>query len=443
MLWPMLNYDRFIFESYSFDSSSGRIELRYSLDGDLQFTEALDIPVEAITRADHPDLDKALFMLHLIGGISYYKTCLPKKIEVLSGSLSKEQAAFWNDVYENGLGEFFYKNNVDFRELIKFPQSTDAAKPRISNNESRITKVLATIGGGKDSLVTAELLKAAEIPTTLLRIGDHPLIRESAKMAKLPLLAVKRHLSPTLFELNARGAYNGHIPITAYLSTLSVIVAMLTEHTDVAFSNERSANEGNTTLHGKEINHQWSKSLLFEKAFQDYLENYVTKDVRYTSILRPLSELHIAKLFTEYPQHFSCFSSCNANWKIAEAARGATRWCGHCPKCAFAFVLFAAFLPKKTMLEIFERDLFAQDTLIPLYRELLGLEGIKPFECVGTPEETRAAFELAHRRGEWNNTPVIRAYLEGTRATDEEIDRCLAPTDEHAIPTELLHVLPN
>ena len=74
-------------------------------------------------------MDRALFNLHLAIGIGYYKAYCPKKIEIKSGVLNKEQAKFWNKLYERGLGEFFYKNQIDFRNLIKFPHQEKKIKP--------------------------------------------------------------------------------------------------------------------------------------------------------------------------------------------------------------------------------------------------------------------------------------------------------------------------
>ena len=85
-------------------------------------------------------------------------------------------------------------------------------------------------------------------------------------------------------------------------------------------------------------------------------------------------------------------------------------WCGKCPKCAFVFALYAAYLPKKALTEIFGKNLFDDAALIPLYKELLGLKGFKPFECVGTPEETKEAFHLAQKRGDLNDTVVMKMF---------------------------------
>ncbi len=430
----------------------------YSLDNELHFTETLTLPTmlqirPEVLAQDKAALNAAISALHIMGGISYYKTCLPKTIEMRSGTMSTLQANFWNTVYENGLGEFFFNNKIDYRKLIRFP-SDGPPMPNLTERSASSAKrgkkrVLVPIGGGKDSMVTIELLREAGYDITLFRLGAHPLLDELASIAGLPLITVDRQLSPTLFKLNEEGALNGHIPITAYLSFLTIILAILYGFDAVVMSNERSANYGNVKYLGREINHQWSKSLEFERLFQSYVHQFITPDIDYFSLLRPLSELHIAKLFTRFPQYFEHVTSCNANWKILKdtlkaglpAVARSGGWCGKCPKCAFVFSLLAGFLPKETLVSMFGKNLYDDATLKPLYRELLGLEGFKPFECVGTPEETLSAFILAQERGELSDTPIMQVAMDEATLPDDVhamMEEQLTPSPHHAIPAMYL-----
>jgi hypothetical protein len=369
----------------------------------------LDIPKET--------LYSALFALHLMGGTSYYKTCCPKTIEVRSGELTKEQADFWNTVYTKGLGEFFYQNKIDFHGLVNFPISNVTLSPSKGDiaedglRRAQPDKVLIPIGGGKDSVVTVESLRESGAEITLLRMGTHPLIDEMVQTMDISCINIKRQLSPSLFRLNEEDALNGHIPITGYLSALTVVIALLYGFDKIAMSNERSANEGNTEYLGEKINHQWSKSEEFEKMFQNYIHDFIDPSLNYKSHLRSMNELEIVEKFVQYPQYFHCTTSCNKNWKIVSKKETDNVWCGKCPKCAFVFCLFAAKLPKEKLIEIFGKNLYEDESLIPLYMKLLGEEGFKPFECVGTSEETKEAFELAHKRGDLDDTPIMQLYL--------------------------------
>jgi hypothetical protein len=442
----MTAYSTFIFDSYSWHPETGVVDLHYSMDDVLKFTERLKFPMPAKSISPSPmALEQALLALHLIGGISYYKTYLPKRIEIRSGVLTKEQAAFWNSLYENGLGEFFYKNDIDFEGLINFPASALKANAPTPNPAPVASRVFVPVGGGKDSIVAWELLMAGGFSPALVRLGGHPFIDRMAEIADLHLMTIDRHLAPELFKLNAEGALNGHVPITAYLQFATLFLSLLHGERAVVMSNERSANIGNVEYRGKEINHQWSKSLEFEKMFSDYVKNFITTDVSVFSILRPMSELKIVEIFSKQAKYFDVFTSCNANWKLVKE-KTATRWCGHCPKCAFVYACAAAFLDKPTLMTIFEKDLFADASLIPLYKQLLSVEGFKPFECVGTPEETAAAFILARKKANHDDTPVMQMFINDALPTIKDpkklVEETLAMSKEHIIPKEFQKILP-
>lgn len=440
----MDRFDSFIFESYDYDPTEGRIRLRYSLDGQISFVETLELPQNPLSDIDESTLDRALLALHLAGGMSYYKTFIPKRIEVKSGELSEEQAAFWNEFYEKGLGEFFYKNTVDFRDLVNFPFNDAPSSPLEAAEMADPKRVLIPIGGGKDSMVTVELMKKAGYDATLFRVGSHPLIRTLAEKAGLQLLSVERHLSPELFKLNEQGALNGHVPITGYLSFLSIVISILYGFDAVTFSNEHSSSYGNVEYLGSQINHQWSKSLEFEQMFQAYLQHFVGSPVAYFSPIRPLSELAVTKIFAGYPQYFPLTTSCNSNWRILKEKPN-EKWCKTCPKCAFAFAMFAAFFPPETVIKTVGGNLFDDKSLIPLYKELLGLEGFKPFECVGTPEETRAAFLLAGKQAMWKESEAMQMFqkdcLPQIKNPEQLIEKTLKPSGDHAIPGTFAKIL--
>ncbi len=446
----MKSYSTFRFSSYSWNHHAGKISLRYMLDDDEYFEETILLPEgvdDERLNKHYWQIERLLFALHIIGGISYFKTCLPRTIKVDSGPLNLAETKFWNTVYEKGLGEFFYQNNIDFRGIVKFPVVKNKEPPNPeklpamtlrSAKKSTTPRILVPIGGGKDSMATVELLRKSGANVTLLRMEPHPIIDELSHASGMPMMTVRRMLSGNLFDLNKEGALNGHVPITAYLSILASLMALLYDFDAVAMSNERSANEGNVEYKGAVINHQWSKSVEFERMLRRYLKDTVRTEVDYFSALRPLSELKIAEIFTRYPQYFERTTSCNKNWKILEEERSDTRWCGSCPKCAFVFTCMAAFLPKKELLTMFGGNFYESDALLPLYRELLGLEKFKPFECVGTPDETKAAFLLAHKRGDLNGTVAMKMFvhdvLPGISDGDALIETAMKPTGEHFIP---------
>jgi len=396
----------FTFKSYAFDDAQKKITLRYEMDAQ-EFVETLELPTHPTVDYSEEELGAALFNLHIIGGVSYYKAKCPRTIQVDSGELDKEAAQFWNEVYTHGLGEFFYENKIDFRGLVQFPVGTDELSftPR---DEKGTGKILLPFGGGKDSVVSAELLAGGGHPYTPFVLGQHDFLIKTLEERGHHPLQVKRHLDPQLFELNKQGAYNGHIPISAYIACLTIVLGILYGYEYVVLSNEHSASQGNVEYLGEEINHQYSKSLAFESAFIKHIQRTTTKKVHYFSLLRSWSELRIAEEFAKYPQYFGEVTSCNRNFKIHEA-HPAQRWCGECPKCAFVFLLFAVYIPKEKLIEMFGQNVLNAPALKDLFMGLLGKTDAKPFECVGTYEEVNEAFWRLSQREEWAHDVIVKA----------------------------------
>lgn len=422
----------FTFSGYDLDRTKGLARFYFDLERKneaYRFVETLRFPARGIRWNDIPHelIKRILNDLSFAFGISYWKLYCLKDIETPFTSLTKNQAAFWNAVYIKGLGEFYYKNKIDFRGLVEFPHelSTDSMPrlPRPSlalrarNDGALKNRSLLQLGGGKDSIVSAELLKKAKKPFTLFMLNESPLQRRVAKLVGTDSIIFTRTLDPQLFTLNAHSdTFNGHVPISVLYAFSGLFAAILYDYRFVIASNEASASYGNIRYKGAEINHQWSKSVEFELLFRNYVGNCITPDVTYFSLLRPFDEMQIARMFSRHTKYFSTFSSCNENFKIirplgtASALRTTERWCGHCPKCAFVFTSLAAYLPKKEVVRIFGKNLFAEPRLALLFQELLGIKNFKPFECVGTPEETRHAFTLASERGEYRDDAIMKVF---------------------------------
>ncbi|OGH02846.1 MAG: hypothetical protein A2798_00205 [Candidatus Levybacteria bacterium RIFCSPHIGHO2_01_FULL_37_17] len=405
-----MNSIQFTFKGYTYDLEKGQASFDYSVEGEEshQFVEKIYFPS---VEAEIPEqfLKKIFDNLSLILGISYWKLYCPKQIIIQKNSLNREQADFWNKVYTKGLGEFFYKNKIDYRGLIKFPYEVNAASVI---SIPRKTRSLVLLGGGKDSIVTSEKFKEMEKPFDILMIGEHAIPLKIAKIiGKIPIV-IKTELDTKLFELNQRqDTYNGHVPVSAIYAFLGIMAAAFYDYSEVVVSNEKSANFGNVNYLGEEINHQWSKSEEFERLFQDYSQKFITPDVEYSSYLRELDEFEITEIFSKYNKYFTVFSSCNRNFKINSDDRNkGKRWCGECPKCLFVFILLSAFIPKQELIGIFGKNLFEDEKLLPLLKETIGVSGFKPFECVGTPQEAKKALEIASKRDEYKEDSLMKFY---------------------------------
>jgi UDP-N-acetyl-alpha-D-muramoyl-L-alanyl-L-glutamate epimerase len=415
---PFIEYNRpmnknltFVFRGYSHNLKKGEVVFSFGFRGEknIDFAEKISFP-PVVSQIPEALLKSLLNNLMLILGISYWKLYCPKEIVIKSNFLTKEQAEFWNIVYTKGLGEFFYKNKLDFRGLINFPYIKEAeAKPV---DLLRSDRALLGIGGGKDSIVVAEMLKKQNKDFDVLLEADK-IKQEVASVIGKDTFTIKRELDSKLFSLNnEKGVYNGHVPISVAYAFWGIMACVFYDYNAFLVGNEKSANYGNVEYLGVMINHQWSKSEEFEKLFNEYAKKFITPSIEYSSPLRNMTELQVVEEFVKYPKYFKVFSSCNRNFRINKVLRQAQglRWCGECPKCLFVFICLAAFLPKKEVLSIFDKNLFEDKDLIPLLEELIGVRNFKPFECVGTQEETKEALEKIIIKGEFNDSVLIKHF---------------------------------
>lgn len=379
---------------------------------------------------------KILSALHIALGVSYWKTRIPKQLIISGDPLTPAEAAFWNLVYTKGLGEFFYKNNVDFRGLVDFPSG--GAGPEIPLAHATGGKgALVLLGGGKDSIVTAQILKKHSVPFSFFALHPQGIHRTIATAAGAPLVSLSRSLDAKLFELNKDpGVLNGHIPISAIYAVTGIFAGLLYGYDAVVASNEQSANYGNVSYLGEEINHQWSKSFEFEVAMRALMTHSFQSTIEYFSLLRPIHEFRIVEHFSAYPAYFPLFVSCNVNFKVEGTAT--PMWCGRCAKCAFVYLLLSAFISKERLVSIFGHDLYADEALEATFEELLGLRAIKPFDCVGTPQEAASALFLAAATGAYQKAPMFGRLLTRVQRVYTNPDALIAQarrvSPEHAIP---------
>ena len=433
----------FHFEGFYYDEPSATARLRYRFDDRYRFEETIRFPTSAapLSRAQRTALEQALRLLHLFAGISYYKAAIPPRIEIDTGPLDTRTAALVQTLYRHGLGEFAYRNGIRLHDRIHFPVDSDTHAPGAI--ELPLTNgPLVAVGGGKDSIVSIEAMRQGNEPVTLFSVGRAEPIRRSIEQADLPWLSVERKLSPTLFELNRRGALNGHVPVTAIVSMIAICTAIIHGHGAVVLSNERSASAGNLTLEdGFVVNHQYSKGLDFENALCRHVHEQITADLDYFSLLRPWSELAIARAFAGYEQYHPVFTSCNANFRI-NADAPPQRWCLDCPKCRFVFLALAPFIPREKIIAIFGGNLLDDETQLAGYDALLGIDAHKPFECVGEEAECAAALVLLSENPHWRDDLIVARFrkrllprIDDPRALASGY---LSAAGEHNIPEKYL-----
>ena len=393
----------FRIEPPAYDATAGVGHFGYAL-GDLHFTEPLASPAGSDAAAAASDAFARLLNLTAVTlGVSYFKLLAPLRIDV-DFPLTDKGREFALDIYSNGLGEFYARNNLNHFGQIEIvaPSDTRRAPPAPPLRD----RALLPIGGGKDSLVSVQLLEAAGIDYAPFAVNPKgPIVGSVDKIGRTPLY-VTRTLDPEMIRLGKQpGYFNGHVPSTAINSMIAALTALLFSYDRVVLSNERSASEGNVVHDGREVNHQYSKSLDFEGRIAGVLAEATGDALGYFSLLRPYSEAKIASLFARETRFDHVFSSCNRNFRLA--GHDGPLWCGECPKCHFTFLILAPVMDKERLLGIFGQNLLDKPGNERAYRELTGLAGQKPWECVGEIEEAAACLYALTQRPEWRAAAVV------------------------------------
>ena len=435
--WSPKASRRFEFVGRELDVASGRLALHYRLD-DISLTESFELPpglFEAQER-HRPSIEAALDLLHWVAGVSYWKAGCPSEIVFADQQPGHWQADALNRIWQGGLAEFAWHNQLDRRQ---WPVFRGMAEPAPLESLPRLqARSLVPMGGGKDSLVAWARLARRGCPADSVQIGRSPLITAIGQTLGARHWVIGRQLDPALGTLNAAGALNGHVPVTAINSAALVLVALLLDYDRVVFANERSAEEATRVdSQGQAINHQFSKSFEFETLFDDWVRRYVHPGLRVFSALRRDRELAICKEFAALPEFHGQFSSCNRNFHL-DGPRG-KRWCGQCPKCHFVYLALAPFLSRSDLASIFGRDLLDDPEQWAGFKALLALDGSKPFECVGEADEARAAVRALAARDEWASACLVHRLSQaiGDQPVPSLAKLC-RPGGPHRIPEDLL-----
>lgn len=406
-----MTYNTLEFSKYEYDN--GLLKLYYNIEN-FEFIEEINFnpngkELRKLNTKEQEALNLSFQYLHLVAGISYYKTLLPKNIKINTMVLNKDQKDFFDKLYLYGLGEFAFKNDLNLDGKINFPYNKDAKNKGV--NIKLNDDIIVPIGGGKDSIVTLEILKTLKNQKLYtFSVNTAKPIKDCCDLSECENILVTRKISPTLLEiirdLKKYNAYNGHVPITSIIAFISVCAGIIYNCNTTVISNEKSSNIGNTMYNGIMVNHQWSKSFEAEKMIHDFIQNYITTEFNYFSLIRPMYEIHIAKVFSQIKKYDEVFSSCNKNFKIIKDSEP-KRWCRNCDKCRFVFLILAPFMKKNKLVKIFDKNMLNDESQYEGYKELTGLSGCKPFECVGEIDESVISFYLL-KNTEFKNDFIVK-----------------------------------
>lgn len=378
-------------------------------------------------KSNIEDLAKTL---SICAGTSYYKIAASERIEV-EFEITGSQHELLKGLYDEGLREFAFQNTLPIPR--KFEVQYKLAESEQKQSSVDLGNQVLPLGGGKDSAVTAMLFPQAHI----FSINPSKPMFDVVKVVGKKLYSVNRKIDPQVFKLNEAGALNGHVPVTAIVSVVACIVAKILGGGDVLMSNERSASESTRQMivEGQvlEINHQYSKSFEAEKLIFEA----VKKDVGYYSVLRPLSELAIAKILSTNLELTRNILSCNNAFKVYKERK--TRWCGDCPKCFFTFLILATFLTPNDLIDVFGKNLLADADNYFAFEELIDSTK-KPFECVGEVNECKAAVLKLASSTEWEELELIQRLaknIEGEFVVSEYFET----SSEHNLPEQYFEII--
>lgn len=435
-----IEYPFFEYQSYSFFLKDGVLvaEFCFNLADRYLFKPKIKMPARGFYSLDavgESGLDNFVFHIGMVELISYWKAACPPKVMIRPHRLDEKQVEWWKKLYFLGLGEFFYLNGISADESSFMQISSRGGNVDLSTVELDADKVIVPIGGGKDSVVTLELLGRGKIPVIPMMVNPREAsIRTigTAGYTEDKSVVINRTIDNKLLELNSMGFLNGHTPFSALLAFAGALGCAVSGVANIALSNESSANE--STVPGSKINHQYSKTFEFESDFAWYLKNYVHPDINYFSFLRPVNELQIARMFAKFPRHFNGFRSCNVGSKTDS-------WCGRCPKCLFTYIILGPFIDRDKLIGIFGKDMLDDHLLKSIFDELAGISDVKPFECVGTPDEVMAALWKYSKQ---NIKPLLLNDVELDNSWGVGFNNLLSEYNiEHLIPGKFENLLKN
>lgn len=391
--------------------SGPQLDVRWSVDK-LKFASALWYDAVDFDQLvdDHGESAIASVVFHIAlfemtKGVSFG----PSRLEIRSpwlDYLTPELAALWYQVTQGVWAQWRYQHDMpDYRgpTFPAHPQANRQQKLRLPPTNS---DTLCFSGGGKDSLLAAHMLDTLNISYDALSYS-HSIYGTSADQLALiePALDVtsvheRRRIymydTSTDLPLPTLSPYSEVHEVTAAETPSSLFatlpIALAHGYRHLVLAHEKSANEGNLEWEatGEQVNHQWGKSLEAESLLDDYVSRHLLPELRYFSILQPVHDALIFGSLREISSFIPLAHSCNIK----------KPWCMRCPKCAYVWICYKAWLPWSfvdstfngvNLLDLPENEIW--------FRQLLGLERHTPFECVGQVEESRLAFAMAKARG--------------------------------------------
>ena len=421
-----------LFSYVGLDVTRDSLVGHYELDG-RPFTEV--VTFDDVGHLTTAPVTAVAQLWYLLAGLSYYKAGAARRVDFAATPVGPRAGALVRAALLDGLGEFSVRNDLDLSDVVFEGGATSERSTPVLD----VHQVLTAFGGGIDSVVTVNEL-SDHIDQALFVVsplsGTFTPLEETARVTGLRIARATRSIDPQMLN-NDGNHFNGHVPVTAMITLLTVTAAISSGRGGVAMSNEHSASSPNLAWRGRDVNHQWSKSWIAEGLIADAVSEVVGEDFVVASFLRERSELWVAEVFSRLTQYHHVFRSCNRAFAQLRGQR-ATNWCGECDKCLFINLILAPFLSRDDLRAIFHAEPLSDPARVDQLRTLVGLGTThKPFECVGDPDESAAALTKVSAMREWSDVTHLAEIVELVRP-EHDFDELLIAQGPSRVPAHWL-----
>ncbi|MBU2708147.1 hypothetical protein KCM76_19300 [Zooshikella marina] len=357
-----------------------------------------DLPIHQLSNLNRENHHPLFVNLGLAFAAGHFILSDFATIRCDCAKLNDQECALLEQRMMAALAEFRYLQGLDPSRPVAVLSSGKRALHPIPFAHAE-EKALMLNGGGKDSCVSAELLKGIGLPFAWLSAHPNPIrLRVIDRSGNPEKYAFDFSLSE---QAKTDAVYPwGAEPYLQVITAASLIISYLTGFKYLVTGAEHSADDSNLIYKGVEVNHQSGKTSTFENFFNTFIQNSVLQEAKLFSIARPFTDFRLGEMFSHFPQYFDAFFSCNMGM-------GKNKWCNNCHKCAFTYMALYPFFEQQTLINIFGQDLFKIPT-IRKYMIELTTATIKPWECVGTLDECKLALRYCLKKSpnmEFNEWP--------------------------------------
>lgn len=382
---------------YAVDEHSFRTEIYYE---DVDFNKLINM-----FGKDY--VDKLVFHIALLEGMKFCSLA-PKtfNLEEYSQYITTDTVELFSNLFNKIFAQHKWENDLAHYQGPELKYTTNnSSVETVTIDSNKACKTLFSCGGGKDSLVAMKLLEQIKEPFAVAQYS-HSVYGKFEQQQELiddlvkHVNAAKQHRmmviddfldSPTLSSHYKHKINTVCAPETPCGVFEMLPIMLAHDYNYLVVGHEKSADVGNFYWQEgeQEVNHQWGKSLDAEVILNGYIENNLVANFRYYSILKPIYDLLIFQLLRKDERLIKHTQSCNVS----------KPWCKRCPKCAYVWLNFYAYLDENLVSDMFNENLLEVPELKKVFRAMAGLTSHKPFDCIGEIGETELALWVAGQKG--------------------------------------------